>query len=249
MIAIQAKLTGDKKTEQLVATWPKAFQITLRRWMYAERRKYVGNKTKEGKFRRQLMRLRKGAGAPSLFRRAGNWARNVIRGFKGFFRQFGQSLNMTMTMGRKGTNNFMRGLQMMDISYSGSRNISSSNYMTLPVYANLRKRGINPSEFYKSKSSPKNQAYSIMRGNNIFARKVGDTIYWFDEDLKYKSGKRKGQPKRSALVFIGKKMIKIKPKFDFVRQWEGRKSQIIKDGEGRINRTVRALNKGYMRAE
>ncbi len=82
--------------------------------------------------------------------------------------------------------------------------------------------------------------------------KSGGNILWFLKDFdtyknsagQYQRGKRAGQYKSKALVFIGRKSVKLKPHFDFVGMWETRKPVAMKHGVRLINEAVRGMNMG-----
>lgn len=251
MMKLQGKIYGDKEVRRMLAIAPKAFLKTARHWFYSERKRYVGNDKKKGLFRRQMQSLKLGAGAVSPFKRSGKWPQNVINAFKGYVYGANSLGNITLKMGAgiQNPSKFMQGLAMMDMKYSGSREISSGEPMTLPVYENLRKRGISIQ--YLAKMRPRNQAFrKIMQDDQIFTRRLPDgTVLYFDEMDRYKTGSKRGQMKRSALLFIGKRKVKLKPKFDFKGQWERGIPAVVSRGQTLIDRTTRALTLGYLKAE
>jgi len=251
MMRIEGKIYGEKEVRHMLAIAPKAFVRTIRHWMYSERKKFVGNKKRKGLFRRQLSSMRRGQNAASPFRRPGKWPDKVINAIKGYV--YGtrtlSTMELKMGIGLGEPSKFIQGLAMMDINYKGSREITSDSAMTLPVYENLRRRGINVK--YASKLRPRNQAFAAAKDKTeMFSRRMPDgTVLYFDAADRYKTGARKGELKKSALLFVGKRKVKIKPLFNFKGQWEDGIPAVVQRGQALIDRTVRALQLGYLKAE
>jgi len=250
MFRLEGKIHGAEEVKKLYAIAPKAFLNTIKRWFYSERKKYVGNRKMNGIFRRQLMGLRHAGEGP--FERPWKWPKNVVNAISGVVTGIDNMGSIMLTMGGLSDSKFIQGMAMMDVGYSGPRVISSSSNMTIPVYKNLAKLGIRRDWALNQKM------FFGGRDGGLFAKRTANgTILYFNASDRYKTGARKGALKRSALLFIGKKQIKLNPKFDFVNQWETRIPAAVSRGQTLIDRTVRALtteNKvtggiGYIKAE
>ncbi len=241
MISLSPSLIGHKKIQDMLGYAPVRLLITLRGWLAAERNRYVGNSSgKDGLFRRQIKALKRGKNATNEFRRNGKWLDMVAKAFKGYIINKNSIDNLTLRMGAGllDRSKFMRGMAMMDASYTGSGIIASKKYMALPVYKNLQKLGINDNfrkhfvNLFKTELTP-------IKGKN-------DTILWFEKDMTYKRKREgQGQFKRSALLFIGKKQVKLRKHFDFSKQFYGQADAIRRRGITALNRTIDAMNRGY----
>lgn len=237
-MSIDAEILGDEKIARMMQAAPKQVTRTLVSWLRAERTRYVGNKRKFGKFRNQIKRLRLGKDSKAPFKReSGTWQERLAKGFTGHV--FGVSriatLGMRAGIGLKRKTGFLDGLEKLDKGYTGSRTISSGKNMTIPAYSNLKKAGLAKRDF----------EYLVDSGRVFPVKKNGITL-WFDDSQRAKGGANKGGLKKSALLFIGKRSVTLRPKFEFAKQWARDKANVIKRGKSRIARTIRAINKGYM---
>lgn len=241
VIWIEGELVGNgREVRNMLAAAPGAFKKSIRRQMYRERKRYVGNTQRDGKIRKQLMR--RGLQGKGAYGRKGKWPRNVARGFKGYVynKQTLDNMTLRLGIGLRNPSKFALGLRMMDEGYRGSRVINSPNQMPIPVYRNIKK--IFPGDSSK--------AFKIMsQQGDLQPVNIGGTTLWFHEGLKYKTRGRgveskKGQFKKSALMFVGARSVKISPQFDFVNMLNNDRPRIVNRARRVINNTVRRLNRG-----
>lgn len=238
------KIGNEKEVRQLLAGAPGAFRNAFRILLYQERKRYIGNKKKDGKFRKQLLRKRLNGRGP--FGRKGTWPKNVAKAFKGYVFNKKTLDNMTLRMGA-GLNNpskFMLGLRKMDEAYKGSRSITSSKQMPIPLYRNIKK-------VYSGDASTVFK--NLSKAGKLQPVNIGNRTFWFHKDLKYKTrGKgdrsKRGKFKKSALMFIGAREVKIKPQFNFEGMLEAEKPKIVNRARRAVKQTVRRLNRGMVRS-
>jgi hypothetical protein len=246
MISIQATLTGHNQVVEMIKKAPVRFLITMRGWLAAERVRYVGGPNRNGMFRQQLAKLKLGAGAGSPFNRTGNWAVNVAKSFKGYILNKNDLNNIQLRMGAglRNPSDFMKGIAMMEEG-AKRRSISSSNFMPIPAYKNLKRFGIgikgNSDETFQNAKLMNIKMTPVMAGNG--------TMLWFQTDKKRKRSTAsgvKGSFPESALLFVGRKRVTLKSKFNFKQQFYAHESAIMARGLKAINRAIRAMNEGYI---
>lgn len=244
MIELTGRVYGAEQTQRLLAAAPNAYRKGIRRFFYSERKKYVGNKRIDGKFRRQLSR-RRHQGAKFPFNRpdSNQWSRQVYKSFKGYVFNVTRLDGMTLRMGiglRK-PSAFVRGLERMDRDWQGSRVLGSAGKgeMSIPAWGNINKvwQGL------------RGNAWSDLKPHlTPFKTKHGTTL-WFDKrQKKWAKGKNAGRFKKSALMFVGKKAIEIDQQFDFVKQWDGQLPKVVKRGQRQVDLVTRRLLRGYSNA-
>jgi hypothetical protein len=262
-LILDANLIGSDKIRAALLAFPDTMKTQYAHWLYSVRKSYLGTRSgSRGKFRRDLAKLRRGAGAPPEFARAGNWPNNAINAFRGKVERGlakkGQMMATTssgaqvdlgegrLIMGPNGKDSpFMAGLYAMDIS-TPQVSIKSSSNMVFPVYRNLRKRGrlvgpmhVNRKNEALKKTIDDDQTFSITKGGKTFI---------FDAMDRNKRGPNGGKLRRSALLFILKRDFKMPKKFDFINQFNTLKPQYINRADSMLKRAVRAIERGYLKA-
>jgi len=175
-LKLEGRLYGLKEIQTMYAAAPGAFFKAIRHRMYSERKRYIGTRGFEGKFRKKILaKKHSGTGA---FKRDGTWPRNVAAAFKGYLRgdKAINTMEMHMGTGLLHPTRFSRGLAMMDQGYTGDRTISGNGKnMPLPVYKNLM-------NFYPGAMS---RAFRDMsKKNELVPVTKGTKIYWFFNDKK-----------------------------------------------------------------
>lgn len=248
MISLEAKISGNDKIRAAMMAFPTTMHDQYIKWLYSVRKSYIGTRTgKMGKFRRDLARLKRGAGAPTEFARSGNWPKNVTNAFKGSVnRGSGDWATSRLNMGTGYDDNpFLRGLYSMDVSTPWSLVKSGSN-MVFPVYSNLRRRGrlVGPMHINRKNQALKqtlddDQTFSIKRG--------GKTLIFDAMDIN-KRGPNRGKLRPTALLFVLGREFVMPKKFDFLNQFNTLKPQYVNRADGMLKRAVRAIEKGYLRA-
>lgn len=246
MITIEPKITGANTVESMFKDAPVRFLITARKWLYAERNRYLGSSKRDGKFRAQIKKLKLGDGAPSPFNRSGKWGESLARSFKGYVldKNNPDRIRLRLGTGLRNPSEFLQGIAMMEESAT-NRRIASTRFMTIPAYRNLKRFGLGikgnaDDVFNKAKE----------QGINMVPVRAGNgSILWFDESKRKrratKSGAAGAFPK-SALLFVGKKGVKLSQKFNFIKQFYDQKPFMVKRFEARINRAIRDMKMGYV---
>lgn len=248
MISLEAKISGNDKIRAAMMAFPTTMHDQYVKWLYSVRKSYIGTRTgKMGKFRRDLARLKRGAGAPSEFARSGNWPKNVTNAFKGSVNRGSTDWSTSrLAMGTGyGNNPFLSGLYGMDVS-TAQMNVKSGSNMVFPVYKNLRKRGRLVGPMHVNR---KNQALKETLDNDqTFSIKRGSATLIFDAMDRNKRGPNAGKLRRSALLFVLKREFKMPKKFDYINQFNTLKPMYINRADGMLKRAVRAIEKGYLKA-
>lgn len=250
--SLRISIKNANAMHRLFKEAPLNFINTINHWLYSERKIFIGNKSHDGTVRRQLKKLKHPGSGP--FKRPGGWAKNVINAF--FGRIGGVHPNATMTMGigsKKINKPFFRGLEKMEGSYSGDRSIKSSKYMPLPVSKNIEKYlgGRAGGEYMQAIR----KFHDYADAGKLIPIKRGNNLLWFlnnfnrysGTETRYSQGSKKGQFKKDALVFIGRKSVTLNPRFEFQSLWETRKPAAIKHAYRLIRETLRGLDKGYVK--
>lgn len=236
MIQLLSRVLGLRNTTKIVESATPVLKKTIRHWLFSERQRYVGGTQKsQGIFRKQIQRLRYNEGAPAMFRRQGTWGKGPSYIFQGRYSEADNEQKMTMGTGT-GANiksaSFINRISLMEQSYPRSMMVSNGKYMTVPNLANLKKLGLSGTKTLKA----------LAQDEKLVVIKKGSRIFWLDASQRFSNGKFK----RSALLYIGEHAIKLRKRFDFTRQWEGRHQDIMNNGIGKINRTLRDLSRGYL---
>ena len=243
MFEIVPRLLGFKETAAVLDGTPEVFKKTYRHWMFSERMRY------HKVFSRQIMRARYNEGAPSMFRRHGAWEPRVAAPFKGMsIREQPNGITMEVGLGtenRKAKNaSFIKRLMLMERSFPGSEMTSSGKLMPIPLIRNLDR--LNVMRPRRGSNSYLKNAETALSGGmgqkGLIPIKRGGTIYWFNTMDRMKNGRLR----KSALLFIGKRMVRLRKRLDFVKPWEGRKDQMVDNFVVKMNRTLRNISRGYL---
>jgi hypothetical protein len=219
------ELFGDEKLKWIFEHAPKAFKDAMLRWFRAERRFFVGDKFKDGKFRQRLLNKQ-------LSGRPGQWSEKTARLFRGYIdhRNVIDKMELRMGVGLKQRFNFARNLAAMETGYTSAPH---GQWMPLPVYDNLAKIGVTKafkSEFRK-----------LYDKSALDPAMVNGQMMFFDD-----SGiKGRGH----TLLFIGARNITVRPQFSFKRDWSARLPGIPQRGEKQMQRAIDRMTKGNTRVE
>jgi len=247
MISLEINKAQQDKIAKMIESCPKAMKNAVQHWMYSERKRFIGSKSSPmGKFRKVLSRipLSRGTGP---FTRTGFWPKNVVNAFSGRLSGKESIGTMTMKMGldpnEKHRGDFTTGLSLLSTGWTSS----SANAMPLPVYRNLKN-----SSFEGGIKGGYYKAFQRMAAAGmLYARKMANgTVLWFDKNkMAKRGGGVAGGFKRNALMFVGKRTVTIKKKFDFYGEWAPLKAGAPKRLQMLLLRQVRALEKGYSSEE
>jgi hypothetical protein len=246
MMEISLDIKNKNMVSEMLRKAPKRILIGISKWLYGERNRYVGNQRRDGKFRQQFRRLKAGAGAWSSFSRPGTWSKNIVKSFKGYVldKDNPYKIRLRMGFGLRNPSEFVQGLRMMEESAT-NRSIASSKFMTIPAYRNLNKYGLG---IHRKAENAFTKARE--QGIKLIPIRGGyGSLLWFDASQKRKRATSSGASggfKRSALLFVGRKGIKLSPKFNFKKQFYGQKAAMILRGQKKLNREIRDFELGYV---
>ena len=220
---VHGKMRGNYAVSKMLTEAPERFRRTLLKWLLQERDSFVGNKKKDGVFRRKLMRRTSSRGWP--------WEARVARVFRGEVENDRQINDMRLHMGAglKGERPFVRGLRT--IAYGGT--ITSPVFMPIPIYGHL-----------KSKAAAYRQFRQMNEADQLVAIRTGGKVLWVDKEKI-----EQGADVHQAALFVGVKRIDIKPHFNFDQDWANRVPQVVNRGQKALDRaTKRAERSGEYNA-
>jgi len=241
---IVAKPIGFQETAALIDGMPPLFRDTIRHWMFSDRKRYGAI------FKRTIARQKHNAGAPSMFRMGGNWQGRVAAPFKSVsISENANEMSMAIGLQARGgqdiTQGFKKRLMMMEQSTGENTEMSSDKFMPIPVWRNLNKNSAAMADIGALPLNRRGGATilkRLIRSKSVTAIKKNGTMYYYDNDME----KRGGGFKRSALLFVGKKLVRLRKRYDFVKQWEGRKDAVVDNFVTKINRMLRNISRGYL---
>lgn len=208
---------NSEKIIHMLGYAPEAATEYMRRWLYHERREFVGNKKKDGQFRRSLQR-RKLRGRP------GTWPKNVSRIFKGYVKSHSNLNGMELHMGA-GLNNptkFTKGITAMERGFETRP--TSKSYMPMPFYSNLMAAGYANKYgklFREHRAANKWDIVPVGNGKILFFEKGG----------------------HEHPLFIGVRKARIKKTITFTDQWSRRIPQSLKRGERYLDTAMRNIDR------
>lgn len=218
------ELKGKEEIDRMFKIAPEAFTRSMRRWLYKERKSFVGDKKSDGVFRKMLMRKQ-------LKGRNGTWSPNVAKSFKGYLEN-SNNLNMSLHMGVgfNHGNKFTQGLAKMETGFSSSPNTSKT--MPIPIYKNLAAIGINNNY---------NKAFHrLFDSSSLEIVNVKGRVMYFDDS----QGGNKG-----SVLFVGAGKTKVRTQFRFTKAWENRLPSALKRAEKSIEKTIRAIERQKIEAK
>jgi len=213
---IRGRVVNDKRIAAALAFMPERFRKTLLGWLLRERDSFVGSKTKDGVFRKSLMRKRNMAG--------GTWDKRVARAFRGIVENDSQVSGMRLRMGAgiRGERPFVKGLRIL----GEGGDITSSKFMPIPVYKNIS----NTHALYK-------RFREMNAAGALEALRIKGQVIWFDRN-KLESIHGTSGDLASATLFIGAKRIRVKKQFDFDGSWERRVPSALQRGQKAVDKAV-----------
>jgi hypothetical protein len=209
-------ILGEKRFLEIMASAPRSFTKATRMWMYRERRRFVGNKARDGKVRTAVHRKRR-------HNRDGQWPMRVARAFKGFMKNRStlQGMSMHMGVGFDRSKKFTSALAQMQHGFT----TVAKGLMIVPVWKNLAEVGIQHRQHTRFLEMMK-------RGELDVVYKGGRAFYF----AKGESGK---------LLWVGVRQVSIKKQYDVTGMWNRDNSAVLMRGERMVARTLRAIERGY----
>lgn len=220
-MASRALLGGDRVLFALRKA-PDVFREEVDHWFNKERVSFMGYKDSSkakydgGGIRGKLFN-RKRLG------RAGGWSPQVVGNFKGEKTDArniqGAGLNTEMVFRVSERSKIYDGLALLEKGGT----VTSSKFMPIPVFNSLAQIGITGNYHGAFKDKAESGELLPIRPKN----KPG-ILYWFYN----KNGYR-------LLLFVGKKSIKVKKQYDFLRTWNKRYPNVMLRGEKALDRATR----------
>lgn len=222
---------GEREVSRLFEMAPKVFADTMSHWLWRERRNFVGNKKKQGAFRRHLgKKTRRDTGKP--------WSVGVRNAFSGFVNHPKVIQGMTLKMGVN--EKWLKRMPYLELlGTGGTLTPKRSSWMIVPNYKNLR----TVAEYRKYGGHGKNTFGKLFRklyeGSDLhYLLFHGKMLYFGDFEG------RSHAHLNDKLLFTGIKSAQIKRQFDFQRSFIRRRNGMVKRANNMVNRTVRSLNSG-----
>ena len=222
-------IIGDDEVQQLFKMAPRTFANSMAKWMWRERRSFVGTKKHHGAFRRSLLRKPKKYGD-------GTWSEGIPRAFTG--KVFGPKRieNMTLVMGVE--EKWLKKMPYVEALGKGATIVpKSKKWLMIPHYQNLKGFGRVGGHGKRTYSDLMQELQAHLDQPFLFHGKLlvfGDTP----------KGEERGHLHRK-LLFVGVKQAKIKRQFNFEGHFNRRVPGMIKRANNAVKRTVRDMNRGY----
>jgi hypothetical protein len=228
--------------QKMFSASPQIFLTEMRKFLYRERRSFVGNKEKAGSFRKNIYNQKH-----HYFERP--WKPYVAEAFTGKVSQ--DSSGMTLQMGVK-RNRLEKMPYLQALAEGATIRPKNANYLLIPVYKNLLSIGL----FGRLGGS----------GKNTYAKKfrewadagyidgpvpdIGGKMLFFG-DFGNQRGTHYGRHLTNLnrkLLFVGVKRVDIRKRFDFVGSFESRQTGIEKRANTAVNRAIRAIERRKVEA-
>lgn len=222
---INTTLTGDVGVRAMFAVAPEQYRRSLLHWMIIERRRFVGDKKRDGSFRKSILNKK-------LAGRSGNWPLNIARGFKGYITGERDLSTMKMEMGygiHKATP-FKEGIAQMEETHTVSM---KDDFLIVPIWENIKQR-------YGTVENQHKKFLSLLQGSEADAnfglemiRKRG-MMFFFDKRSAYGGGE-------SKLLWIGVRQARVKKQLNFYGSWGRIVPSALNRGQDFIDRTTERL--------
>jgi len=239
-IDVSAEIKGADQVKHWLEKSPRYMTTEARRWFFDIRKRYVGiqNKKRLGTYTNWL----KSKGLKYARGIGGTWSNPAVSAFKGFVRGSAGTGNMSLTMGTPpdSRSGFARGLENRA---TGNYNITSGQYMPVPMYKNLIRYGYT-----------KNFRSLIRRfiGMNFSASGLApffpikkNGVIFFVSRTAYKSG---ATLKRATFFKLTKSVVHPYLNFQFESKFEKQWPKYLQLGEKRMERAMRSLELGYVKS-
>lgn len=221
---------------------PKSFITEMRKFLYRVRRSFVGNRDKDGSFRRSIR-----GQAHHYFDRP--WKPYVAEAFTGSVstNPSGMALRMGVKQSRLEKMPFLKAL-----AEGATITPKSAKYLIIPHYKNLLSVGLLGRLGGRGKNTYAKQ-FREWADNGYIDGPIPDTggKMLFFGDFGNQKGSHRGRHLMNLnrkLLFTGVKRVQIKKRFDFVGKFEAQQSGIVKRANNAVNRVIRAMERGKVEA-
>jgi hypothetical protein len=227
-MTIEVTVFGTEKVDKALRTAPIAATEYMRKWLFHESRTFVGNKKRDGTFRRELRNKTNSRGK--------KWSPFVAKRFKGYVEKK-DTLNMALHMGPNLSGNKKlrlapkknltrlgvgRVLEQMENPYTIAP--SRGKWLIIPNKNNLAKIGIRKGFMYRFEELYNKGFLTMVPGES-----GGVVSYFLDEDGINKNKKLRNP--LGAQLFFGVRRTRVKKQFSFVNSWNARVPSALKRGE------------------
>lgn len=214
-LQLEGSVTGLKEVQEMVKTSPQKFRNAILKMLIKERDSFIGSKSKNGLFRRSIMRKKTGRG--------NNFPEKLAKHFKGYVNNNKVDLNFDLEMGllyKKPDSRIKKAMIMM----ATGGEIKSTKLMPIPNKKNPEIMGLPSSKLYPIFKS-------MISNNKLVFVKKRNKGFWIKKDT-------------GEVMFFGTKQVKIKQKFKFQEAWDKRVPKVIEKYKSTIDKVVTKLNKG-----
>lgn len=241
MIDVETK--GESNISYLLRVAPETFRRQVELWLWREKVAFVGSSKKDGKFTKEL------ANKPRKYR-SGNWSKYIARSFTGVIDNARNLDAMRLRMGlvkgdRKKNVSYLEAL-----GYGANITPKNSEWLMVPNYKNLMSTGL----YGKYGAKGKNSFSKLL--NNLYGAHITPVLYHgkllMFGDFPDKGGSHAIRHQRALdrkLLFTGVKKTSVPRQFNFEASWSKRLPSIEKHGKTMVARTIRSLERGYLKAE
>lgn len=216
---IDVETKGEEKLAYLFRMAPETFRRQFELWLWREKVAFVGSSKKDGKFTKELLNK------PRKYR-SGNYARFVARAFTGVVENKTNLDAMRLRMGivRPGQQKNLPYLE--SLGFGGISVPRNKSWLMVPNYKNLSDLGYKYEAMGKLLANLYDRVHPVLHNGKLLV---------FDDNRK--------------LLFTGIKTRQMTRQFNLEASWSKRAASVQKHGNTMIERTVRSLERGYLKAE
>jgi hypothetical protein len=231
-------ILGKDKIDMLLRYAPKAMTRTIYSWLRAEQAAFVG---KRGSFTKEIQTKKRKY-------RPGNWGRYVSRSFIGHVYDSSDLNKMRLHMGYDDAK--LKKMPFIEaLGKGGTITPKNAAWLIIPFYKNLLSAGLFGRRGAAGKNSWGKLLGELSRAGQIQMIRKGGRLFVFG-DAPDKGGSHKTRHMHTLdrkLLFVGVRRSRVPQQFDFQGAWASRQAGLTERGDVRIARTIRALERGYMR--
>lgn len=236
------EFNGYEDVLEMFRGYPKAFTLGMRKFLFREKRAFIGNKKGvKGTFRRSL------ANKKRKYRKPGtNWNSGLGAVFTGNMSNREQLDNMTMHMGVDERN--WKKIPLLQLLSKGGTVRAKNKWLMLPMYKNLDSIGLLGR--YGSGSNAKRNWTKWRKDNSHYLQSFysrGRFLVFGDMDTAHMRGSHRNRhlgKLNRKLLFVGVPSVSIKQQFDFIKSANKRFANIGARADKAVDRIVTAIEKG-----
>jgi hypothetical protein len=225
------------EVQNMFRSTPEIFLTEMRKFLYRERRSFVGNRQKPGSFRKSLYgQMHHYYGRP--------WKPYVADAFTGTVSA--DSSGMTLIMGVK-QNRLEKMPYLKALAEGATITPKNAKYLLIPHYENLRAVGLFGRLGGSGKNTYANQFRKWADAGYIDGPvpDAGGKLLFFG-DFGNQKGSHYGRHLMTLnrkLLFTGVKRVQIKKRFDFVGKFKSRQSGMLNRANTAVKRAILAVER------